>query len=138
MLCNHLRYLIPFYNSLQCSLSLLNFSDAFRPFATFLDFALFNTPPFRLFSYYIGLIGLALCQHFMFHSIITAVLMFLVTTTTKENREFPLRLYYSVLTSDLVVPLIVLILAHISCISHRLLSPILELCCTISTDLALT
>ena len=48
-LCNHLRCLIPFYNTLQCSLSLLwpflTFSDAFRPFATFLDFALFNTPP---------------------------------------------------------------------------------------------
>ena len=48
-LCNHLRCLIPFYNTLQCSLSLLQpfltFSDAFRPFATFLDFALFNTPP---------------------------------------------------------------------------------------------
>ena len=40
---------IPFYNTLQCSLSLfqpfLTFSDAFRPFATFLNFALFNTPP---------------------------------------------------------------------------------------------
>ena len=49
MLCNHLRCLIPFYNTLQCSLSLLwpflTFSDAFRPFATFLDFALFNTLP---------------------------------------------------------------------------------------------
>ena len=48
-LCDHLRCLIPFYNTLQCSLSLLQpfltFSDAFRPFATFLDFALFNTPP---------------------------------------------------------------------------------------------
>ena len=48
-LCDHLRCLIPFYNTLQCSLSLLRhfltFSDAFRPFATFLDFALFNTPP---------------------------------------------------------------------------------------------
>ena len=46
-LCDHLRCLIPFYNTLQCSLSLLRlfltFSDAFRPFATFLDFALFNT-----------------------------------------------------------------------------------------------
>ena len=46
--CTHLRCLIPFYNTLQCSLSLLQpfltFSDAFRPFATFLDFALFNTP----------------------------------------------------------------------------------------------
>ena len=49
-LCNHLRCLIPFYNTLQCSLSLLwpflTFSDTFRPFATFLDFALFNTLPF--------------------------------------------------------------------------------------------
>ena len=49
-LCDHLRCLILFYNTLQCSLSLLRpfltFSDAFRPFATFLDFALFNTPPF--------------------------------------------------------------------------------------------
>ena len=48
-LCDHLRCLIPSYNTLQCSLSLLRpfltFSDAFRPFATFLDFALFNTPP---------------------------------------------------------------------------------------------
>ena len=48
-LCDHLRCLIPFYNTLQCSLSLLwlflTFSDAFRPFATFLDFALFNTLP---------------------------------------------------------------------------------------------
>ena len=48
-LCDHLRCLIPFYNTLQCSLSLLRhfltFSDTFRPFATFLDFALFNTPP---------------------------------------------------------------------------------------------
>ena len=48
-LCDHLRCLIPFYHTLQCSLSLLRpfltFSDAFRPFATFLDFALFNTPP---------------------------------------------------------------------------------------------
>ena len=47
-LCDHLQGLIPFYNTLQCSLSLLRpfltFSDAFRPFATFLDFALFNTP----------------------------------------------------------------------------------------------
>ena len=45
-LCNHLQCLIPFYNTLQCSLSLLQpfltFSDAFRPFVTFLDFALFN------------------------------------------------------------------------------------------------
>ena len=49
-LCDHLRCLIPFYNTLQCSLSLLRpfltFSDTFRPFVTFLDFALFNTPPF--------------------------------------------------------------------------------------------
>ena len=49
MLCNHLRCLIPFYNTLQCSLSLLQpfltFSDAFRPFTTFLDFTLFNTLP---------------------------------------------------------------------------------------------
>ena len=49
-LCDHLQCLIPFYNTLQCSLSLLRsfltFSDTFRPFATFLDFALFNTPPF--------------------------------------------------------------------------------------------
>ena len=48
-ICNHLWCLIPFYNTLQCSLSLLQpfltFSDAFRPFVTFLDFALFNTPP---------------------------------------------------------------------------------------------
>ena len=48
-LCDHLRCLIPFYDTLQCSLSLLQpfltFSDAFRPFVTFLDFALFNTPP---------------------------------------------------------------------------------------------
>ena len=48
-LCDHLQCLIPFYNTLQCSLSLLRpfliFSDAFRPFATFLDFALFNTLP---------------------------------------------------------------------------------------------
>ena len=47
--CDHLRCLIPFYNTLQCSISLLRpfltFSDTFRPFATFLDFALFNTPP---------------------------------------------------------------------------------------------
>ena len=47
-LCDHLWCLIPFYNALQCSLSLLQpfltFSDAFRPFVTFLDFALFNTP----------------------------------------------------------------------------------------------
>ena len=44
-----LRCLIPFYNTLQCSLSLLwpflTFSEAFRPFVTFLDFALFNTLP---------------------------------------------------------------------------------------------
>ena len=48
-LCDHLWCLIPFYNTLQCSLSLLRpfltFFDAFRPFATFLDFALFNTLP---------------------------------------------------------------------------------------------
>ena len=48
-LCDHLRCLIPFYDTLQCSLSLLQpfltFSDAFRPFVTFLDFALFNTLP---------------------------------------------------------------------------------------------
>ena len=48
-LCDHLWCLIPFYNTLQCSLSplqpFLTFSDAFRPFVTFLDFALFNTPP---------------------------------------------------------------------------------------------
>ena len=49
MLCDHLWCLIPFYNTLQCSLSLLQpfltFSDTFRPFATFLDFALFNALP---------------------------------------------------------------------------------------------
>ena len=48
-LCDHFQCLIPFYNTLQCSLLLLQpfltFSDAFRPFVTFLDFALFNTPP---------------------------------------------------------------------------------------------
>ena len=48
-----LRCLIPFYNTLQCSLSLLQpfltFSDAFRPFATFLNFALFNTLSLRRF-----------------------------------------------------------------------------------------
>ena len=48
-LCDHLWCLIPLYNTLQCSLSLvqpfLTFSGAFRPFETFLDFALFNTPP---------------------------------------------------------------------------------------------
>ena len=48
-LCDHLQCLIPFYNTLQCSLSLLRpfltFSEAFRPFATFLYFALFNTVP---------------------------------------------------------------------------------------------
>ena len=47
-LCDHLQRLIPFYNTLQCSLSLLQpfliFSDAFRPFVTFVDFTLFNTP----------------------------------------------------------------------------------------------
>ena len=40
---------MPFYNTLQCSLPLLQpfltFSVAFGPFVTFLDFALFNTPP---------------------------------------------------------------------------------------------
>ena len=49
MLFDHLQGLIPFYNTLQCYLSLLQpfltLSDAFRPFATFLDFALFNTLP---------------------------------------------------------------------------------------------
>ena len=48
-LCDHLQGLIPFYNTLQCSLSFiqpfLTFSDAFGPFATFLDFTLFNTLP---------------------------------------------------------------------------------------------
>ena len=48
-LCDHLWCLIPFYNTLQCFLSLLQpfltFSDAFGPFATFLDFTLFNTLP---------------------------------------------------------------------------------------------
>ena len=46
-LCDHLRCFIPFYNTLQCSFSLLRpfltFSDTFRPFALFLNFALFNT-----------------------------------------------------------------------------------------------
>ena len=54
-LCDHLWGLIPFYNTLQCFLSLiqpfLTFSDASGPFATFLDFALFNTlPDFVAFS----------------------------------------------------------------------------------------
>ena len=53
-LCDHLRCLIPFYNTLQCSLSLLwpflTFSDAFRPFVTFLDFTLFTLPVCVAFS----------------------------------------------------------------------------------------
>ena len=48
-LCDNLQCLIPFYNTLQYSHSLLQpfltFSNTFRPFATFLDFTLFNTPP---------------------------------------------------------------------------------------------
>ena len=64
--------------------------------------------------------------------------MFLVTTTTKYNREFPLQPSYSVLTSDLVVPLVVLVLAHISRISHWSLSSFLKLCHTISVYLFLT
>ena len=48
-LCDHLQCLIPFYDTLQCSLSLLQpfltISDTFIPFATFLDFALFNALP---------------------------------------------------------------------------------------------
>ena len=47
-LCNHLWCLIPFYNTLQCTLlhlrPFLTFSDAFGSFVTFLDFTLFNTP----------------------------------------------------------------------------------------------
>ena len=49
---NTLRPFAMSYTSLQYSTVLpftlqpfLTFSDAFRPFATFLDFALFNTPP---------------------------------------------------------------------------------------------
>ena len=93
-------YSAPFH---FCNL-FLTFSDAFRPFATFLDFTLFNTPPdcitfsgkfhqtlftwlvhhsFGFSRYYIGPIGLALYWCFELHSIIIAVLMFLVTTTTK-------------------------------------------------------
>ena len=64
--------------------------------------------------------------------------MFLFNTTTKENRESPLWPYYSVLASDLIVPLVIVILAHISHILHQSLSPFLELCHTISMDLALT
>ena len=45
-LCNYLQCLILFYNTLQCSLSLLQpfltFSDAFRPFATFLNCITFS------------------------------------------------------------------------------------------------
>ena len=47
-------------------------------------------------------------------------------------------LYYSVLTSDLIAPLVVVILTCISCISHWSLSPFLELCRTISIDPLLT
>ena len=49
--------------------------------------------------------------------------MVLVTTTTKQNREFPLRPYYSVLTSDLIAPLVIVVLAYVSRISHWLLLP---------------
>ena len=64
--------------------------------------------------------------------------MFLVTTTTKENKEFPLQLYYSVLTSDLIAPLVILVLTCVCHILYQLLSPFLELHHTISMDLALT
>ena len=101
-------------------------------------FHMISAPQFRLFGYYFAPIGLALRRHFAFHSIIITVLMCLVTTTTKQNGEFPLRQYHSVLTSDLVAPLVVVVLAHVSRISHRSLSPFLELRCTVSTDLSLT
>ena len=92
------------YHSTVLPFTSATFSDTFRPFATFLDFALFNTPPvwvafsgtfhqtlftwlvhhsFGFSRYYIGPIGLALYWCFELHSIIIAVLMFLVTTTTK-------------------------------------------------------
>ena len=162
-LCDHLWCLIPFYNTLQCSLSLLQpfltFSDAFRPFVTFLDFALFNTPPNciafssmfhqTLFTWLVhhsfgfsGIISLRSALHFTnilhFILLLQLYLWFLVTTTTKQNREFPLWPYYSVLTSDLVAPLVVIVLAHVSRISHRSLLPFLELHRTVFTDLSLT
>ena len=86
-------------------------------------FHMITAPYFWLFRYYFRPIGLALCWCFTFHSIITAVLVFLVATTTKYNRKFPLWPSYSVLTSDLVAPLVILILACVSCISHWSLSP---------------
>ena len=55
-----------------------------------------------------------------------------------NTTEFPLQLYYSVLTSNLNAPLVILVLAHVSCILHWSLSPFLELHCTIPMDLLLT
>ena len=56
----------------------------------------------------------------------------------KIEQRVPLQPYYHVLTSEFVAPLVVVILARVSRISHRLLSPFLELCRTVSTDLSLT
>ena len=64
--------------------------------------------------------------------------MFFVTTTTNRTESSPFWPYSSVLTSYLIAPLVVLILACISHILHRLLSPFLELHRTVSMDLSLT
>ena len=162
-LCDHLRCLIPFYNTLQCSLSLLRpfltFSDTFRPFATFLDFALFNTPPFcvafsgtfhqTLFTWLVhhsfgfsAIISVRSALRFTdilrFILLLQLYLCFLLPPLPKRTEKFPLRPYYSVLTSDLIAPLVVVVLTRVSCISHRLLSPFLEIRRTVSTDLSLT
>ena len=159
-LCNHLWCLIPFYNTLQCTLlhlrPFLTFSDAFGSFVTFLDFTLFNTPDsfsgaFHqiLFTWLLhhsfGLSGIisgrsALCftdvSHFI--QLLQLYWCFLSPLLPNTIESSSLQPSYSVLTSDLVVLLVVLVLAHVSCISHQSLLPFLELCHTISMDLSLT
>ena len=75
--------------------------------------------------------------YFMFHSIITVVLMFSWYHLIIFSKFF-LWLSYSVLTSDLVATLFALVFTCISCIFLWSLLPFLELCCTISLDLLLT
>ena len=143
--CTHLWCLIPFYNTLQCSLSLLQpfltFSDAFRPFVTFLDFALFNTlPDCVAFS------GKTLFTWLVHHSVRFSgiILSWLALRFTNILRFILLlQLYLCFLLPPLPnrtesSPFDCTTVYWPQILLHRLLSPFLELRCTVSTDLLLT
>ena len=158
MLCDHLWCLIPFYNTLQCSLLYLQpfLTFSVRPFATFLHFALFNTLPdcvafsgtfhqtlftwlvhhsFSFSCIILGWLAMRFTDVLCPILLLQLYLCFLLPPLPNRTES---SLFDHTTVYWLIVPLVILVLTHISHILHWSLSPFWELCCTTFTDLSLT